>query len=51
VFSNRGILDDLDSGIYLCCEAGKGNNVVLLVGWLAKSRSRGTAGELGFRRI
>ena len=31
------------------CEAGKGNNMVLLVGWLAKTRSRGTAGELEFR--
>ena len=31
------------------CEAGKGNNMVLLVDWLAKTRSRGTAGELEFR--
>jgi hypothetical protein len=33
------------------CEAGKGNNVVLLVGWLVKRRNRGTAGKLEFRRI
>jgi hypothetical protein len=33
------------------CEAGKGKNMALLVGWLAKRRSRGTDGELEFRRI
>jgi hypothetical protein len=33
------------------CEAGKGNGMVLLVVWLAKRRSRGTAGELEFRRM
>ena len=32
-------------------EAGKGNNMVVLVGWLARRRSRGTAGELGFRQM
>jgi hypothetical protein len=31
------------------CDAGKGNGMVLLVDWLAKRRSRGTAGELEFR--
>ena len=33
------------------CDAGKGNGMVLLVDWLAKRRSRGTAGELEFRRM
>ena len=33
------------------CEAGKENDMVLLVGWLAKRRTRGTAGELEFRQI
>jgi hypothetical protein len=31
------------------CEAGKENDMVLLVGWLAKRRTRGTAGEVEFR--
>jgi hypothetical protein len=33
------------------CESGKENNMVLLVGWLAQRRSRGTAGELELRGI
>ena len=42
--SNRGVLDVPDVGIDLVPEAGKGNNMVVLVGWLARRRSRGAAG-------
>lgn len=46
VFSNRGVVNVPDTG-----EAGKENDMLELVGWVARRKRRGVTGTFGFRQM